>query len=170
MPDTKNIARIGMLAAVAFVLSYIESLLPLNLGIPGIKAGLSNIVVIFSIFYFRPLTAFGIAIVRIVLSGLAFGGLSGMVYSLAGGILSFVVMLLLKKTRKFSVYGVSVAGGVSHNIGQVLVAMAVLQNSMVIYYLPFLLVAGVVAGIITGTLAAVLVKRAGDSGTQDMVL
>ena len=132
MPDTKNIARIGMLVAVAFVLSYIESVLPLNLGIPGIKAGLSNIVVVFSIFNFPPLTAFSIAIVRIVLSGLAFGGMSGMFYSLAGGILSFIIMLILKKTRKFSVYGVSVAGGVSHNIGQILVAMAVLPSSMVI--------------------------------------
>ena len=72
-------------------------------------------------------------------------------------------MLILKKTRKFSVYGVSVAGGVSHNIGQILVAMAVLQSSMVIYYLPFLLVAGVAAGIIVGMLAAVLVKRSGDA-------
>ncbi len=163
MPDTKNIARIGMLVAVAFVLSYIESVLPLNLGIPGIKAGLSNIVVVFSIFNFPPLTAFSIAIVRIVLSGLAFGGMSGMFYSLAGGILSFIIMLILKKTRKFSVYGVSVAGGVSHNIGQILVAMAVLQSSMVIYYLPFLLVAGVAAGIIVGMLAAVLVKKSGDA-------
>ena len=163
MPDTKNIARIGMLVAVAFVLSYIESVLPLNLGIPGIKAGLSNIVVVFSIFNFPPLTAFSIAIVRIVLSGLAFGGMSGMFYSLAGGILSFIIMLILKKTRKFSVYGVSVAGGVSHNIGQILVALAVLQSSMVIYYLPFLLVAGVAAGIIVGMLAAVLVKRSGDA-------
>ena len=154
MPDTKNIARIGMLVAVAFVLSYIESVLPLNLGIPGIKAGLSNIVVVFSIFNFPPLTAFSIAIVR---------DMSGMFYSLAGGILSFIIMLILKKTRKFSVYGVSVAGGVSHNIGQILVAMAVLQSSMVIYYLPFLLVAGVAAGIIVGMLAAVLVKRSGDA-------
>ncbi len=119
MPDTKNIARIGMLVAVAFVLSYIESVLPLNLGI---------------------------------------------LYSMAGGILSFIIMLVLKKTQKFSVYGVSVAGGVFHNIGQILVAMAVLQNSMVVYYLPFLLVAGVVAGIITGMLAAILVKRFGDAG------
>ena len=169
MPDTKNIARIGMLVAVAFVLSYIESVLPLNLGIPGIKAGLSNIVVVFSIFYFRPVTAFGIAIVRIVLSGLAFSGMSGMFYSLAGGILSFIVMLILKKTRKFSVYGVSVAGGVSHNTGQILVAMAVLQNRMVAYDLPFLLVAGVAAGIIVGMLAAVLVKRAGGAGTESML-
>lgn len=164
MPDTKKVAGTGMLVAAAFVLSYIESLLPLNFGIPGIKAGLSNIVVIFSLFTFKPLTASGIAVVRIILGGFTSGGFSGMVYSLAGGILSFVVMLLLKNTQKFSVYGVSVAGGVSHNIGQILVAMAVLQTRLLIYYLPFLLVAGVAAGLITGALGAVLVKRLGSSG------
>lgn len=153
-------ARIGMLVAVAFVLSYIESLLPLNFGVPGIKAGLSNIVVLFSIFNFSPLTAFCIAIVRIVLCGFTFGSLSGMLYSLSGGILSFVVMLLLKKTKKFSVYGVSVAGGVSHNVGQILVAMVVLNNRLLMYYLPFLLIAGVVAGIATGMLGGILIKRA----------
>lgn len=157
--NTKNIAKIGMMVAVAFVLSYIESMLPLNFGVPGIKAGFSNIVVIFSLFSFSPLTTFGIAIVRIILCGLTFSSLSGMLYSLAGGILSFLVMLLLKKTQKFSIYGISVAGGVSHNIGQIFVAMAVLQNKMVLYYLPFLLIAGVVAGMIVGIIGAILVKR-----------
>lgn len=157
--DTKNIAKTGMLVAVAFVLSYIESMLPLNLGVPGIKLGLSNIVVLFSIFNLNTLTAFCIAIVRIVLCGITFGNLSGMLYSLSGGILSFVVMLLLKKTKKFSVYGVSVAGGVSHNIGQILVAIAVLNNKLIMYYFPFLLIAGVVAGIATGMLGGILIKR-----------
>lgn len=157
--DTKNIAKTGMLVAVAFVLSYIESMLPLNLGVPGIKLGLSNIVVLFSIFNLNTLTAFCIAIVRIVLCGITFGSLSGMLYSLSGGILSFVVMLLLKKTKKFSVYGVSVAGGVSHNIGQILVAIAVLNNKLIMYYFPFLLIAGVVAGIATGMLGGILIKR-----------
>ena len=159
MPDTKNIARIGMLVAVAFVLSYIESVLPLNLGIPGIKAGLSNIVVVFSIFNFPPLTAFSIAIVRIVLSGLAFGVMSGMFYSLAGGILSFIIMLILKKTRKFSVYGVSVAGGVSHNIGQLLVAMLVVETLSIMYYVSVLLVAGLVTGLLIGIGADEMLKR-----------
>lgn len=157
--DTKNIAKTGMLVAVAFVLSYIESMLPLNLGVPGIKLGLSNIVVLFSIFNLNTLTAFCIAIVRIVLCGITFGSLSGMLYSLSGGILSFVVMLLLKKTKKFSIYGVSVAGGVSHNIGQILVAIAVLNNKLIMYYFPFLLIAGVVAGIATGMLGGILIKR-----------
>ena len=157
--DTKNIAKTGMLVAVAFVLSYVESMLPLNFGVPGMKVGLSNIVVLFSIFNLNPLTAFCIAIVRIVLSGITFGSLSGLLYSLSGGILSFIVMLLLKKTKKFSVYGVSVAGGVSHNIGQILVAIVVLNNKLIMYYLPFLLIAGVVAGIATGMLGGILIKR-----------
>lgn len=164
MPDTKKIAKMGMLVAVAFVLSYIEAMLPLNLGVPGIKAGLSNIVVVFSLYYFSPGMALGIAITRIVLCGLTFGSMPGLLYSLAGGILSFIVMVLLKKTGKFSVYGVSVAGGVFHNIGQILVAIAVLQNKMVAYYLPFLLVAGVIAGVVVGILAAILIKRFKDTG------
>lgn len=164
MPDTKKIAKMGMLVAVAFVLSYIEAMLPLNLGVPGIKAGLSNIVTVFSLYYFSPGMALGIAITRIVLCGLTFGSMPGLLYSLAGGILSFTVMVILKKTGKFSVYGVSVAGGVFHNIGQILVAVAVLQNKMVAYYLPFLLVAGVIAGVVVGILAAVLIKRFKDTG------
>ncbi|HBA97846.1 MAG TPA: heptaprenyl diphosphate synthase [Lachnospiraceae bacterium] len=157
--DTKNIARIGMMVAVAFVLSYIESMLPLNFGVPGIKAGFSNIVVIFALFSFSPVTTFGIAVVRIILCGITFGSLSGMLYSLAGGILSFLVMLVLKKTQKFSIYGISVAGGVFHNIGQIFVAMAVLQSSLLLYYLPFLVLAGIIAGAVVGIIGAILVKR-----------
>lgn len=157
--DTKNIAKMGMMVAVAFVLSYVESMLPLNFGIPGIKAGFSNIVVIFSLFTFNSVTTFGIAVVRIILCGLTFGSLSSMLYSLAGGILSFLVMLLLKKTKKFSIYGISVAGGVFHNVGQILVAMAVLKTNLLLYYLPFLLLAGVIAGIIVGIIGGILVKR-----------
>lgn len=159
MPDTKKTAQIGMLIAAAFVLSYIESMLPLNFGVPGIKAGLANIVVVFALYYFNLAMAGGTAIARIILCGLAFGSLSGLFYSLAGGILSFTVMAVLKKTKKFSVYGVSIAGGVFHNIGQILVAMAVLQNKMAASYLPFLITGGVTAGIIVGMLAAVLIKR-----------
>lgn len=157
--DTKNIAKMGIMVAVAFVLSYVESMLPLNFGIPGIKAGFSNIVVIFSLFTFNSVTTFGIAVVRIILCGLTFGSLSSMLYSLAGGILSFLVMLLLKKTKKFSIYGISVAGGVFHNVGQILVAMAVLKTNLLLYYLPFLLLAGVIAGIIVGIIGGILVKR-----------
>lgn len=148
-----------MLVAVAFVLSYIESMLPLNFGVPGIKAGLSNIVVLFSIFKLNPLTAFCIAIVRIVLCGITLEACLACFTACQAVFLSFVVMLLLKKTKKFSVYGVSVAGGVSHNIGQILVAVVVLNNRLIMYYFPFLLIAGIAAGIATGMLGGILIKR-----------
>lgn len=157
--NTKKTAQIGMLVAVAFVLGYVESLLPISFGVPGIKLGLSNIVVLLCLYEGTVKEAFGIAIVRIVLSGFTFGSLSTMMYSLAGGMLSFLVMFLLKKSNRFSIYGVSVAGGVSHNIGQILVAVCVLQTGLIMYYLPFLLVAGSIAGICIGFVGGILAKR-----------
>ena len=156
---TKKVAVIGMLVAVAFVLSYIEAMLPLNIGIPGVKAGLSNIVVVFCMYKLNVRETFGIAIIRIILCGLTFGSLSAMLYSLSGGILSFIIMFILKKTEKFSVYGVSVAGGVAHNIGQICLAIIILKTELLIYYLPFLLVSGTIAGVIVGILSAILIKR-----------
>lgn len=157
---TKKIAQIGMFVAVAFVLSYVESLLPISLGIPGIKIGLSNIVVVLCLYTCSLKQTFGIAIVRILLLGMTFGNLSMMMYSLAGGMLSLAVMAVLKRFDRFSVYGVSIAGGVCHNIGQILLAAVILnQKGLLLYYLPFLLVAGCVAGACIGVMAAVLVKR-----------
>ena len=155
----KKTAQVGMLVAAAFVLGYVESLLPISFGIPGIKLGLSNIVVLLCLYEGTAKEAFGIALVRIVLTGLTFGNFSTMAYSLAGGIFSFLVMFLLKKSNVFSVYGVSIAGGVSHNIGQIAVAVLVLQTGLLMYYLPFLLVAGCVAGACIGFVGGILVKR-----------
>lgn len=159
---TKKIAQIGMLIALAFVLSYLETLLPIRLGIPGIKLGLSNLVVLFCLYRLGTKTAFCMAVVRIVLTGITFGNFSTMMYSLAGGILSFSVMYSLKKSGKFSVQGVSVAGGVAHNIGQLIVAAIMLGNKMLAYYMPFLLVAGVVAGVAIGLLGDIIIKRVPD--------
>ena len=156
---TKKTAQVGMLVAAAFVLGYVESLLPISFGIPGIKLGLSNIVVLLCLYEGTAKEAFGIALVRIVLTGLTFGNFSTMAYSLAGGIFSFLVMFLLKKSNVFSVHGVSIAGGVSHNIGQIAVAVLVLQTGLLMYYLPFLLVAGCVAGACIGFVGGILVKR-----------
>ena len=156
---TKKTAQVGMLVAAAFVLGYVESLFPIYFGIPGIKLGLSNIVVLLCLYEGTAKEAFGIALVRIVLTGLTFGNFSTMAYSLAGGIFSFLVMFLLKKSNVFSVYGVSIAGGVSHNIGQIAVAVLVLQTGLLMYYLPFLLVAGCVAGACIGFVGGILVKR-----------
>lgn len=156
---TRKIAELGMLVATAFILSYLESLLPVFFGIPGIKPGLSNLVVMISLYRDSTKTAVGIALVRILLAGLTFGNLSSMMYSLAGGILSLLVMLLLKRTEKFSIYGVSMAGGVSHNIGQILLAGWLLQARLLVYYLPFLLVAGTAAGLVIGFISARLLER-----------
>lgn len=156
---TKKMARIAMLVAVAFVLSYIESILPLNLGVPGVKAGFSNIVVVLCLYECSAKETIGIAFVRIILTGLTFGNMYSLLYSLAGGVFSLAVMSLLKRSRLFSTCGVSVAGGVCHNIGQILVAMVVLQTQKIIYYLPVLLVSGVIAGVVIGVIAAMLIKR-----------
>lgn len=156
---TKKIAQIGMLVAVAFVLSYVEFLLPVSLGIPGIKLGLPNIVIILCLYECSISQTVGISLVRILLTGLTFGNLSMMLYSLAGGALSLAIMILLKKTGKFSVYGVSMAGGIFHNVGQILVAMFVLQTGLLVYYLPFLLLAGCVAGAAIGFVGGILTKR-----------
>lgn len=157
--ETKKIARIGLFIAIAFVLGYVEAMIPINLGVPGIKLGLPNLVILICLYECSVKDTFLVSLVRILLSGLTFGSLSTMLYSLAGGVLSLVLMALLKKSEYFSVYGVSIAGGVSHNIGQIIVAIFVLQTGLLIYYLPFLLLAGSIAGIAIGFVAAKLQKR-----------
>lgn len=156
---TKKIAEMGMFVALAFILSYVESLFPISLGIPGIKLGLSNLVVMVALYRFSAGTAFGIALLRILLVGLTFGNLSAMLYSMAGGLFSFAVMVLLKKGKKFSVYGVGMAGGVSHNVGQIVVACLALRTKLLVYYLPFLLVAGAAAGMAVGFASGLLLRR-----------
>ena len=157
--SSKKVAAIGMMIALAFVLNYVESLIPINIGIPGVKLGISNIVVVFCMYMLGPVTAFGIAVIRIVLCGLTFGSISSMFYSLVGGLFSYFVMLILMKTDKFSIYGVSVAGGVCHNLGQIILAMIILQTKLLIYYYPLLFISGTIAGVVIGMLSAVLVKR-----------
>ena len=125
---TARIVLYGMMIALAFVFSYLEHLIPLNIGIPGIKLGLGNLVVLIALYTLGTGGAFVIAVVRIVLTGLTFGGLFSMLYSLAGGLLSFVVMALLSRSGRLHIAGVSICGGVMHNIGQLAVAMLVLED------------------------------------------
>lgn len=156
---TKRTAYLGMLTALAFLLSYIESLIPINVGIPGIKLGLANIVIIVALYTIGTVPAFLLSLVRIVLTGFTFGNLAMMMYSLGGGMLSLLVMVIARKTRWFSVMGTSVLGAVFHNIGQIIVAALVVENSSLFYYLPVLLLSGTAAGVIIGMLGAVLIKR-----------
>ncbi|MBR4754861.1 MAG: Gx transporter family protein [Lachnospiraceae bacterium] len=155
----RKIAYYGLLVALAFIFSYVESLFPINLGIPGVKLGLANLVVIVSLYIFGIREAAVISFIRIVLSGITFGSPAAMVYSLAGGVLSLLIMVIARKTNKFSTMGVSVAGGVFHNVGQIIVAMIVLETQSLIYYLPVLIISGLVAGVIIGILAAEIIKR-----------
>ncbi len=155
---TKNLVLCGLLTAAAFVLGYVESLLPFSIGIPGVKIGLANIVSLFALYRLRPGSAFCILLARIFLSAVTFGNMNALLYSLAGGVLSFCVMWLLKRCGKFGIAGVGVAGGVMHNVGQVLVAMALLGDALYGYF-PVLLASGAVSGAVVGLAAVGLIKR-----------
>lgn len=158
----RRVALYGMLTALAFILSYVESLVPVTVGIPGVKLGLANLVVVIALYTLDLKGAFVISVVRIVLSGLTFGGLFSMLYSLAGGLLSFAVMAILSRKKLFGTVGVSVCGGVAHNIGQLLVAMAVLETESIWYYFPVLLISGSVAGVLIGLLGGWMTGRVQD--------
>ena len=158
----KKVAYMGMLTALAFVFSYLEFLLPVNVGIPGVKLGLANLVVIVALYTMGIREACTLSLVRIVLTGFTFGNPASMIYSLAGGALSLLVMLGAQKIKLFSVTGVSVLGGVFHNVGQILVAILVVENASLMYYLPVLIFTGTVAGAVIGVVAALLIKHLKD--------
>ncbi len=148
-----RVAYCGMLTALAMIFSYVESFIPLNFGIPGIKLGLANLVVLTGLYYLKPGEVFMISICRILLTGFLFGSGMSIVYSLAGGILSFLAMLFLVKRQLLSRIGVSAVGAVMHNFGQILAACAILRSFALIYYLPALIVSGVVTGVLMGILS-----------------
>ena len=140
---SRKIALCAMLMALAMIFSYVEVLIPINLGVPGIKLGIANLVVVVGLFFLPAGEVLMISVARILLMGYLFGNGMSILYSLAGGLLSFLVMLLLKHIKGFSITGVSIAGGVTHNVAQICVAALVVQNRKLFYYLPALLVAGV---------------------------
>lgn len=154
----KKIALFGMLVALAFTLSYFESLIPFNFGIPGVKLGLANLVVVVALYIMKPGEVFAIAMIRIFLAAMTFGNFYSLAYSLCGGILSFVVMLAAKKT-KLSVIGVSILGGICHNIGQIIVAAFIMETGRIAYYLPVLLVAGLITGMLLGIVSKLVINR-----------
>lgn len=156
---SKKVAFFAMNVALAFVFSYLESLIPFNFGIPGIKLGLANLVVVTALYTVGEKQAFVISVIRIILSGLTFGGVFSLVYSLAGGILSFAAMLLAKKCRALSVTGVSIIGGSLHNIGQLIAAAVVMQTASIAYYLPVLLLSGAVTGAVIGVVSNLIINR-----------
>lgn len=151
--DYKKIPYYGLFAALAILMGYVEMLIPVPVPIPGVKLGLANVIIIIMMYFMDTKSAFFVSLIRVVLSGLLFAGFAGLLYSLAGAMLSFTVMALLKKTDKFSIVGVSIAGGVFHNVGQIIVAALAVENVKMAYYLPFLLVSGVVTGMVIGIVA-----------------
>lgn len=156
---TKRLTTAAMFAALALIFSYIEFLIPISIGIPGIKLGFANLVIIIALYEMDFRYALAINLVRIGLSGLLFSGVFAMLYSLAGGLTSLLVMALLRKTGRFSMIGVSMAAGVSHNFGQLVVAALVIENAKMFIYFPVLVFSGIAAGIGIGILAAVLDRK-----------
>lgn len=152
-------ALYGVMIALAMILSYIEVLIPLPVGIPGVKPGLANLVVFFALYAMTPGEAFLISMVRIVLVSITFGNGSAFLYSMAGGICSFLVMYFCKKKEILLPTGVSIAGGIAHNIGQLLMAAAILENGAVFTYLPVLLAAGGITGGIIGLIGGMVRQR-----------
>ena len=159
MNKNKKIALLGVLAALAIVLSYLESLIPPLVAIPGVKIGLANIAVMLALYKLSVKEAALISICRNLVIFLLFGGLLALLYSLAGSILSLTVMFIIKKFTPFSEIGVSVAGGVTHNIAQIVVAVFTFSTPSLMLYLPVLLVSGTIAGIVIGICSGVIIKK-----------
>lgn len=156
---TKRLALSAILAALAMILSYIEALIPMPVPVPGIKLGLANLIVIIAIYKLGFKYAFTINCVRILTAGLLFTGVFGVIYSFAGGIFSIVVMYLLYRTDLFSMVGISMAGGVAHNLGQIITACFIMSNIRLMGYFPVLLFAGMISGILIGIVAWLVYGR-----------
>ncbi len=156
----KKTAFLGLCTALALVLAYVEVLIPpIITAIPGIKIGLPNIVIIFLLYRHGIKEAALVSVVRVVAVALLFGNVMGFAYSIAGAVLSLLGMLLLKKLDFLSVVGVSVAGGVLHNVGQIAMAMILLGTAELGYYLIVLAVTGTVSGVLIGICGALMIKR-----------
>lgn len=157
--ETRKIARMGLLVALSMILSYVESLIPAFVAVPGVKVGLANIVVIFALYTLGPIEALIVSLLRVILSSFLFGSVLSLLYSLSGALLSLGGMILMKELKIFSTTVVSVTGGVLHNVGQILVACLVLETDVLLYYLPVLILSGVITGAVIGIIASLVIKR-----------
>ena len=134
--NSRKVARYALLIALAMVLSWLESLVPITAAVPGMKLGLTNLVVLFALYRMNVMDAAAVSLIRVLLVSFTFGNAYAFAYSFAGAVLSLLVMLALKKAGKFSTIGVSIAGGVGHNLGQIIVAALVLETEKIFFYLP----------------------------------
>lgn len=156
---TKKIAVLALAIALAMILSFVESQIPAFVAIPGVKVGLANIAVVFVLYKLGWKEAVLISLVRVFMVSVLFGTAVSLFYSVAGAVLSLTGMVLLKKTGLFSTVAVSVTGGVLHNVGQILMACLLLETNVIVYYLPFLILSGVIAGVVIGVVSAIMVNR-----------
>ena len=161
---SKKVAFYGVFAALAILMGYVESLFPPPVPVQGVKLGLANVIVLIALYFMGAKAALGINVIRVVISALLFSGFSGFLYSIAGAGVSFIIMVLAKKIKSSGVIGVSVLGGVAHNIAQIGVAAAVLNTPGLFYYLPVLIISGVVMGLITGIAARYCLNHIEKSG------
>ena len=155
----RNVAFLGVFLALALILSYVETLIPIHFGVPGMKLGLANLVIVIILFCIGPKEAYLVSAIRVVLAGFLFGNLASILYGLAGAMLSLTVMLLLKRMTSLKPVTVSAFGGVTHNIGQLIVAALAVSTYNIFYYLPVLLIAGLITGVIIGIIAQELILR-----------
>ena len=156
---TKKVAMLGLTIALAMIMSYIEALVPLSFAVPGIKMGLANIVIIFVLYKIGTKEAILVSLIRVILVSLLFSNVMAMAYSIAGAVLSLLVMWVLKKTDKFSVVGVSIAGGIMHNVGQIIMAVILLGTEQIALYLPVLIITGTATGVVIGIVAGLVINR-----------
>jgi len=157
--NTKKLTVLSISVALAMILSFVESLIPPLVAVPGIKIGLANIVTVFLLYTYGWREAASVSLVRVCLSALLFGSAVSLIYSASGAFLSFLAMLLLKKLPIFSALSVSIAGGVFHNAAQIIVACLIMENAGIATYLPPLIISGTVAGVAIGILAGILIKK-----------
>ena len=156
---TKKMTSVALTISFALILSFVESKIPAFVAIPGVKVGLANIAVIFTLYKFGLKEAVTVSIIRIVIVSMLFGSAVSLMYSAAGAILSLTSMVLLKKLTPLGEIAVSVCGGVMHNVGQIVMASILFDTNLVVYYMPFLIFSGTVAGIAVGAASAILIKR-----------
>jgi len=157
--STKKIAYLGVFLALSMIFSYVEVLIPFYFGVPGMKLGLPNAVIVILLYAFGPVEALIVNLLRIFLTSLLFTNVFSFWFSLAGGLISFLVMFLMKRLLSFSPCGTSIFGGVFHNVGQLLVAMVIVSNYAVSFYLPVLLIFGFLTGALNGVIAREILKR-----------
>ncbi len=155
----RKIAALGLFAAVAIIFGYVETLIPVFAGIPGIKLGLANLSILYILINYSFREAAAVSVIRIIVIGFMFGNMFSIIYSLCGAALSMTVMTILLRRTQASIMAVSVAGGITHNIGQLIIAALIVENRAVLYYTPVLLISGMVTGLLIGYLTAEVSRR-----------